>query len=396
MIVEEGRRADGRGLKDVRPIEIETNLLPSVHGSCLFTRGETQALVTCTLGNRQDAQMYERITGKGTSYEEFMVHYNFPGFSVGEASRVGPPGRRELGHGNLAKRALEPSLDKTQLDMIVRLVSEILESNGSSSMATVCGGSLALKAADVPILKLIAGVAMGLVVEGEKEAILTDIMGLEDHDGDMDFKVAGSEDGITALQMDIKLGGVSTELLKDALMQAKDARLHILKIMEEAAQNIEVNEEVLPSSEIFHIEPHKIADIIGQAGKTIREIIEKFEVNVDLDKKKGEVKVTGPSKAKVKAACEHIKEIAKKGAPKKEIPVFETDKPIKGKVKKIVDFGAFVELPGGVDGLLHISKISRGRIAHPSDLLREGQEIEVVVKSQDGHKISLELAKPID
>ncbi|WP_456485561.1 polyribonucleotide nucleotidyltransferase [Hydrogenimonas sp.] len=396
MIVEEGRRADGRGLKDVRPIEIETNLLPSVHGSCLFTRGETQALVTCTLGNRQDAQMYERITGKGTSYEEFMVHYNFPGFSVGEASRVGPPGRRELGHGNLAKRALEPSLDKTRLDMIVRLVSEILESNGSSSMATVCGGSLALKAADVPILKLIAGVAMGLVVEGEKEAILTDIMGLEDHDGDMDFKVAGSEDGITALQMDIKLGGVSTELLKDALMQAKDARLHILKIMEEAAQNIEVNEEVLPSSEIFHIEPHKIADIIGQAGKTIREIIEKFEVNVDLDKKKGEVKVTGPSKAKVKAACEHIKEIAKKGAPKKEIPVFETDKPIKGKVKKIVDFGAFVELPGGVDGLLHISKISRGRIAHPSDLLREGQEIEVVVKSQDGHKISLELAKPID
>ncbi len=396
MIVEEGRRADGRGLKDVRPIEIETNLLPSVHGSCLFTRGETQALVTCTLGNRQDAQMYERITGKGTSYEEFMVHYNFPGFSVGEASRVGPPGRRELGHGNLAKRALEPSLDKTQLDMIVRLVSEILESNGSSSMATVCGGSLALKAADVPILKLIAGVAMGLVVEGEKEAILTDIMGLEDHDGDMDFKVAGSEDGITALQMDIKLGGVSTELLKDALMQAKDARLHILKIMEEAAQNIEVNEEVLPSSEIFHIEPHKIVDIIGQAGKTIREIIEKFEVNIDLDKKKGEVKVTGPSKAKVKAACDHIKGIAKKGAPKKEMPVFEIDKPIKGKVKKIVDFGAFVELPGGVDGLLHISKISRGRIGHPSDLLHEGQEIEVVVKSQDGHKISLELANPID
>ncbi len=396
MIVDEGRRADGRGLKDVRPITIETNLLPSVHGSCLFTRGETQALVTCTLGNRQDAQMYERITGKSASYEEFMVHYNFPGFSVGEASRVGPPGRRELGHGNLAKRALEPSLDKTQLDMIVRLVSEILESNGSSSMATVCGGSLALKAADVPVLKLIAGVAMGLVVEGEKEAILTDIMGLEDHDGDMDFKVAGSEDGITALQMDIKLGGVSTRLLKDALMQAKEARHHILKIMEEAAEKIEVNEEVLPSAEIFHIEPHKIVDVIGQAGKTIKEIIEKFEVNVDLDRKKGEVKVTGPSKAKVKAACDHIKQIAEKGAPKKAMPVFEIGKPIKGKVKKIVDFGAFVELPGGVDGLLHISKISRGRIGHPSDLLHEGQELEVVVKSQEGHKISLELAKPID
>jgi len=195
MILEEGKRADGRGLKDVRPISIETNLLPSVHGSCLFTRGETQALVTCTLGNRQDAQMFERITGKNASYEEFMVHYNFPGFSVGEASRIGPPGRRELGHGNLAKRALEPALDKTQLDAIVRLVSEILESNGSSSMATVCGGSLALKAADVPVLKLIAGVAMGLVTEGDKYAILTDIMGLEDHDGDMDFKVAGSKDG---------------------------------------------------------------------------------------------------------------------------------------------------------------------------------------------------------
>ncbi|WP_300363453.1 polyribonucleotide nucleotidyltransferase [Hydrogenimonas sp.] len=396
MILEEGKRADGRTPKEVRPISIETNLLPSVHGSCLFTRGETQALVTCTLGSRQDAQMFERITGKSASYEEFMVHYNFPGFSVGEASRIGPPGRRELGHGNLAKRALEPSLDKTELDAIVRLVSEILESNGSSSMATVCGGSLALKAADVPVLKLIAGVAMGLVMEGDKYAILTDIMGLEDHDGDMDFKVAGSEDGITALQMDIKLGGISLDLLKEALEQAKEARLHILKIMEEAAEKIEVNEEVLPSTEIFHIEPHKIVDIIGQAGKTIREIIEKFEVSVDLDKKQGEVKVTGPSKAKVKAACDHIRSIAEGSRPKREMPQFEIDKPIKGKVKKLVDFGAFVELPGGVDGLLHISKISRGRISHPSDLLHEGQEIEVVVKSQKGHKISLELAEPID
>ncbi|WP_300368138.1 polyribonucleotide nucleotidyltransferase [Hydrogenimonas sp.] len=396
MILEEGRRADGRSPKDVRPITIETNLLPSVHGSCLFTRGETQALVTCTLGNRQDAQMFERITGKSASYEEFMVHYNFPGFSVGEASRIGPPGRRELGHGNLAKRALEPTLDKTELDAIIRLVSEILESNGSSSMATVCGGSLALKAAAVPVLKLVAGVAMGLVMEDDKYAILTDIMGLEDHDGDMDFKVAGSEDGITALQMDIKLGGISLDLLKEALEQAKEARLHILGIMDEAAKAIEVNEEVLPSSEVFHVSPHKIVDIIGQAGKTIREIIEKFEVNIDLDKKQGEVKVTGPSKAKVKAACDHIKGIVEGGGAKKEIPQFEIDKPMMGKVKKLVDFGAFVELPGGVDGLLHISKISRGRIAHPSDLLHEGQEIEVVVKSQKGHKISLELAKPLD
>ncbi|WP_457594134.1 polyribonucleotide nucleotidyltransferase [Hydrogenimonas sp.] len=396
MILEEGKRADGRGLKDVRPISIETNLLPSVHGSCLFTRGETQALVTCTLGSRQDAQMFERITGKSASYEEFMVHYNFPGFSVGEASRIGPPGRRELGHGNLAKRALEPTLDKTQLDSIVRLVSEILESNGSSSMATVCGGSLALKAADVPVLKLVAGVAMGLVTERERYAILTDIMGLEDHDGDMDFKVAGTEEGITALQMDIKLGGISHALLKEALEQAKEARMHILGIMEEAAKKIEVNEEVLPSSEVFHVEPHKIVDIIGQAGKTIKEIIEKFEVSVDLDRKQGEVRVAGPSKAKVKAACDHIKGLTEGGGAKKEIPQFEIDKPLKGKVKKLVDFGAFVELPGGVDGLLHISKIARRRIGHPSEVLHEGQEIEVVVKSQQGHKISLELVKPID
>jgi len=394
MIIEEGRRADGRGLKDVRPISIETNILPSVHGSCLFIRGETQALVTCTLGNSQDAQMFERITGKSANYEEFMVHYNFPGFSVGEASRIGPPSRRELGHGNLAKRALEPSLDKTKLDYIIRLVSEILESNGSSSMATVCGGSLALKAANVPIQKLIAGVAMGLIVEGDRYAILTDIMGLEDHDGDMDFKVAGSKDGITALQMDIKLGGISLTLLKEALKQAREARLHILDIMEEASSKIEINELILPSIEVFQVEPHKIADIIGQAGKTIREIIEMFEVSIDLDKKEGEVKVSGSNKAKVKAACEHIKGIVQD--ENREIPQFELNKPIVGKVKKLVDFGAFIELPGGLDGLLHISKISRGRIDHPSDLLSEGQEVEVIVKSQKGYKLELALTRPLD
>ncbi len=255
---------------------------------------------------------------------------------------------------------------------------------------------MALKAADVPVLKLIAGVAMGLVAEGGKYAILTDIMGLEDHDGDMDFKVAGSEDGITALQMDIKLGGISLDLLKEALDQARDARLYILGKMEEAAAEIEVNEEVLPSSEVFHVEPHKIVDIIGQAGKTIKEIIEKFEVSVDLDRKEGEVRVAGPSKAKVKAACDHIKSLTEGGGAKKEIPQFEIDKPLKGRVKKLVDFGAFIELPGGVDGLLHISKISRRRIGHPSEVLHEGQEIEVVVKSQKGHKIELALAEAID
>jgi polyribonucleotide nucleotidyltransferase len=262
-------------------------------------------------------------------------------------------------------------------------------------MATVCGGSLALKAADLPVLKLVAGIAMGLVSEEGRHAILTDIMGLEDHDGDMDFKVAGTRDGITALQMDIKLGGIGLDLLREALEQAKKGRLHILDLMEEAASKIEINDAVLPGSEEFHVDPHKIVDIIGQAGKTIKEIIEMFEVNVDLDRKEGAVKVSGPDKAKVKAACDHIKKIAQHGAPRKEIPTFTPGQVIKGRVKKLVDFGAFVELADGVDGLLHISKISRRRIDHPSDVLQEGQEIEVVVKSQQGRKVSLELKEPL-
>jgi polyribonucleotide nucleotidyltransferase len=213
MILEKGVRADGRGLDEVRPITIETNILPSVHGSCLFTRGQTQALVTATLGDKKDAQMFELITDKNTQSENFMVHYNFPGYSVGEAKFIGAPGRRELGHGNLAKRALEPVLP-LGYDGTIRLVSEVLESNGSSSMATICGGALALRAAEVEMVELVAGIAMGLVTDGQKYAVLTDIMGLEDHDGDMDFKVAGTRKGITALQMDIKLGGIDLSISK--------------------------------------------------------------------------------------------------------------------------------------------------------------------------------------
>lgn len=392
MILNEGVRADGRGLKDVRPISIETNLLPSAHGSCLFTRGETQALVACTIGEKTDAQMFEMLTSRGPEYEHFMVHYNFPPFSVGEARPIGPPGRRELGHGNLARRALEPVVDVTE-DKTIRLVSEILESNGSSSMATVCGGALAMRAADIELVDLVAGVAMGLVIEGERYAILTDIMGLEDHDGDMDFKVAGTHNGVTAMQMDIKLGGIKQNILKEALLQAKEARLYILDIMKKAEEEIEVNEENLPTSLTITVNPSKIAEIIGQAGKTIKEIIEKFEVSIDIDREKGRVKVTGKNKPKVVAACEFIENITSK--PAKEPVKFKEGEILRGKVKRITNFGAFVELPGGVDGLLHISKLSSGRVDRVEDVVNVGDEVEVEVLSQKGHKIELALRQVV-
>ncbi|EFC32408.1 polyribonucleotide nucleotidyltransferase [Campylobacter jejuni subsp. jejuni 414] len=364
QILDKGKRADGRSLNEVRPISIETNILPNAHGSCLFTRGQTQALVVATLGGENDAQMIDLLTEKNPINERFMVNYNFPGFSVGEASPIKAPGRRELGHGNLAKRALYPSVDENY-PYVIRLVSEILESNGSSSMATVCGGSLALKAAGVPSLKLVAGVAMGLIFEDNKHAILTDIMGLEDHDGDMDFKVAGSKDGVTALQMDIKLGGIDQETLKQALYQAKEGRIHILNIMEEAAKEIVVNEEVLPKLELFSVDPSKIVDIIGQAGKTIKEIIEKFGVSIDLDREKGEVKIAGNQNEQIKAAKDYIINItsSQKGTKKnsKDISGFELGQEFQGIVKKIAPFGAFVELKNGVDGLLHNSKIKKSQ-----------------------------------
>jgi polyribonucleotide nucleotidyltransferase len=385
QILNERVRADGRALNEVRQISIDTNVLPNAHSSCLFTRGQTQALVVLTMGGPKDAQMFETLTEDGTQNENFMVHYNFPGFSVGEPSPITGVKRRELGHGNLAKRALEPIVELN--GDTIRLVSEILESNGSSSMATVCGGYMALKAADIETSDTIAGIAMGMVSDGEKYAILSDIMGLEDHDGDMDFKVTGSKDGITAMQMDIKLGGISLDVLKEALYQAKDGRSHIIDIMIEAEKEIEFNDGVLPSTDIFHIDPSFIGDVIGQAGKTIREIIEKFEVAIDIDKKDGKVKVTGTSKSSVNNAKEHIHGIVNKPKVKKiNYAVGET---YIGIVKKIVDFGAFIELPDGSDGLLHISKVSEHRVEKVSDVLSEGDEIEVEILEFKGNKISL-------
>ncbi|HIP61608.1 MAG TPA: polyribonucleotide nucleotidyltransferase, partial [Sulfurovum sp.] len=357
LILDKNIRADGRALDEVRPIDIEVNLLPSVHGSCLFTRGQTQALVTATLGDNKDSQQYELITSKNSLYENFMVHYNFPGYSVGEARFIGAPGRRELGHGNLAKRALAPTID-VRHDGTIRLVSEILESNGSSSMATVCGGSLALRAAEIDTQKLVSGIAMGLVTDGDRYAVLSDIMGLEDHDGDMDFKITGTADGITAMQMDIKLGGIDLKVLQDALSQAKDGRLHILDIMETAARQIEPS-GALPSIEFFNIDPSKIVDIIGKAGATIREIIEQFGVTIDFDRDKGGVKVAGDDKSQVSAAKDHITAIA--SAPVKKQMQYNIGETYNGKVKKIVDFGLFVEMPDGFDALLHISKVAKER-----------------------------------
>jgi polyribonucleotide nucleotidyltransferase len=393
MIVNDKVRADGRGLKDVRPISIETNILPSTHSSCLFTRGETQALVIGTIAGPKDGQMYEVLTDKSTSMERFMVHYNFPGFSVGEAKPMFGVGRRELGHGNLAKKALEATIDD-DYNETVRLVSEILESNGSSSMATVCGGSLALKAAGVPVSNLVAGVAMGMVVEGDKYSVLTDIMGLEDHDGDMDFKVAGTKNGITALQMDIKLGGIELSVLKEALLQAKEGREHILTLMEDAATDI-VPSDALPLVEQFAIDPSKVMVIIGKAGATIKEIIEKFSVSIDLDRDSGKVKVSGEKKQNVLDACEHIKTISNNAASKKESKevnfekLYQENEMLIGKVERVVDFGAFILLPKGGEGLLHISKISKERVNNVSDILSVGQEIEVKVLKVKKDRIEL-------
>ena len=390
QILDDNVRADGRKLTEVRPIRIETNILPSAHASALFTRGQTQALVVLTLGGAKDAQMYEGLTDKGSQNEGFMVHYNFPGFSVGEPSPIGAPRRRELGHGNLAKRALEGSTVRN--GQTIRLVSEILESNGSSSMATICGGYMALRAGDIDVCEPIAGVAMGMIQEGNRHAILSDIMGLEDHDGDLDFKVAGSKEGITAMQMDIKLGGIHLDVLREALYQAKAARAHIIDIMMASELHIELNEGTLPSTDLFNIPSTSIVDVIGQAGKTIREIIEKFEVSIDIDKKTGSVKLTGKNREGIKGARAHIMDIvgSSESSPKVEYKVGDV---VEGKVKKIVDFGAFIELPGGVDGLIHISKLSDSHISRVSDVVSEGDSIKVEIVEFKGTKIGLARSK---
>ena len=385
LILEKAVRADGRALNEIRPIDIETNILPSVHGSCLFTRGQTQALVTATLGDAKASQSYDLIGSKNAQYETFMVHYNFPGFSVGEAKPARAPGRRELGHGNLGKRGLEPTLDLKH-DGTVRLVSEILESNGSSSMATVCGGALALKAAEVETSKLVAGIAMGLVTDGTKHCVLSDIMGLEDHDGDMDFKITGTADGITAMQMDIKLGGIEAGVLKEALYQAKEGRLHILNIMEKALEEMPPS-AALPSTTTFDIDASHIPAIIGKGGGTIREIIEEFSVSIDIDRDNNRVTITGSSKEDVAGAKDFIDNIT--SAPVKKQMVYEVNKQYAGKIKKIVEFGMFIEMPDGFDALLHISKVAKERVNNLEERYNVGDDIDIIVLEQKGKKVEL-------
>ncbi len=384
-ILEQGVRVDSRGVDDVRQINIETNTLPSVHGSALFTRGETQVLAALTLGDDKDAQLFERLTDNRPQSERFMLHYNFPAFSVGEAKPIGAPSRRELGHGNLAKKALLSVVDMEH-DGTIRIVAEVLQSNGSSSMASVCAGSLALECAKIKCTDLVAGVAMGLVKKGEEYAILTDIMGVEDYFGDMDFKVAGTKNGITAMQMDAKPGGISLQILKESLKKANIALGGILEKMDDAKSQIK-RSQALPITELFHIDPSRIGEIIGKAGSTIREIIERFEVSIDLDKKVGKVKVSGSHDNKVQAAKDHIKKIA--STPKPQPVTYEKGKIYSGVVKKVVDFGVFVQMPDGFDALLHISKISKDRIENLRELYSEGDEVEVVVLEQNGDKVEL-------
>ncbi|WP_219032471.1 polyribonucleotide nucleotidyltransferase [Helicobacter pylori] len=382
MIIKDKIRPDKRALEEVRSILIESDLLPMAHSSILFTRGQTQSLVVGVLGTDNDAQTHESLEHKAPIKERFMFHYNFPPFCVGEASSIGATSRRELGHGNLAKRALETSIKNKE--QVIRLVSEILESNGSSSMASVCAGSLALYASGVEIYDLVAGVAMGMVSEGQNHAILSDISGLEDAEGDMDFKIAGNLEGITAMQMDTKMSGIQLEVLYQALLQAKKAREHILKIMHEAKEKIVINFSHLPATEIFNVAPDKIVEIIGQGGRVIREIVEKFEVKIDLNKPSGEVKIMG-NKERVLKTKEFILNYLH--SLDQELEQYAIDEVLEAQVKRIVDFGAFLSLPKGGEGLLRKQNMDRCQV-----VLKEGDSIRCRVISFNKGKIALDLA----
>jgi polyribonucleotide nucleotidyltransferase len=366
-VVRNGRRIDGRALDQIRPIVSEVGILPRTHGSSLFTRGETQALVVTTLGTGDDEQFVDAL--HGTSKQNFMLHYNFPPYSVGEAGRVGPPGRREIGHGKLAWRALQAVLPApTDFPYTVRLVSEITESNGSSSMASVCGGSLSMMDAGVPLKAAVAGVAMGLVLEDDGAfAVLSDILGDEDHLGDMDFKVAGTEAGITSLQMDIKVAGITPAIMKQALEQAKAGRLHILAEMNKALTAPSGFSEYAPKIETMNIPVDKIREVIGSGGKVIREIVETSGAKVDINDD-GVIKIASSDADAIKRAYDMIYSIVAEP---------EEGKIYRGKVVKLVDFGAFVNFFGKRDGLVHVSQIENRRLNHPSDVLKEGQEVWV-------------------
>ncbi|NDR56260.1 polyribonucleotide nucleotidyltransferase [Aliiruegeria sabulilitoris] len=382
-VVKNGKRIDGRSTTQVRPINVETGLLPRTHGSALFTRGETQGLVVTTLGTGEDEQIIDALHGNFRS--NFLLHYNFPPYSVGEVGRVSGPGRREIGHGKLAWRALQAVLPApTDFPYTIRIVSEITESNGSSSMASVCGGSLSMMDAGVPLKSAVAGVAMGLVLEEDGSyAILTDILGDEDHLGDMDFKVAGTENGITSLQMDIKVAGITPEIMKNALAQAKDGRMHILGEMGKAlsAGRQEFSAHA-PRIETMQVPTDKIREVIGSGGKVIREIVEVSGAKVDINDD-GVIKIASPNAEAIQKAYDMIYSIVAEP---------EEGKIYKGKVVKIVDFGAFVNFFGKRDGLVHVSQIENRRLNHPSDVLKEGQEVWVkLLGFDDRGKVKLSM-----
>ena len=372
-ILTDGSRIDGRKTDEVRPIEAMVGFLPRAHGSALFTRGETQSIVTTTLGTKDSEQMIDGL--EGLSYSNFMLHYNFPPYSVGEVGRFGAPGRREIGHGKLAWRALHPVLpEPDDFPYTIRVLSDITESNGSSSMATVCGGSLAMMDAGVPLKRPVSGIAMGLILEGDDYAILSDILGDEDHLGDMDFKVAGTENGITSLQMDIKVAGITKEIMSDALDQAKGGRAHILAEMDKALSSVRTEmSEHAPRIETMQINKEKIRDVIGTGGKVIREIVAETGAKVDIDDE-GLIKVSSSDKSQIAAAIKWIEGITEEA---------EVGKVYDGKVVNLVDFGAFVNFMGGKDGLVHVSEIKNERVEKVSDELSEGQEVKVKVLEID-------------
>ncbi len=383
-ILKSKKRIDGRGLSDVRPIKCEVGILPRVHGSALFTRGETQALVTTTLGTTDDEQRIESL--EGLRRERFMLHYNFPPFSVGETGRIGT-GRREVGHGKLAWRALNSSLPKKEnFPYTLRIVSEITESNGSSSMATVCGSSLALMDAAVPIAEPVAGIAMGLIKEKDKFSILSDILGDEDHLGDMDFKVAGTKDGITSLQMDIKITGITFDIMEQALAQAKEGRVHILSEMNKTLKSSrkEVGKHT-PKMQTVKVDKKDIATVIGKGGATIREIVEKSGAKVDV-KDTGEVTVAAANEETRKIAVQMINDLVAKP---------EVGKTYKGKVVKIMEFGAFVNFLGKQDGLVHISQLAAKRVQKVTDVVKEGDEVSVKVIGFDRGKVKLSIKEAV-
>ncbi|BFN02741.1 polyribonucleotide nucleotidyltransferase [Moraxella sp. K23] len=366
-------RIDGRDLQTVRALDIQVGVLPYTHGSALFTRGETQALVTTTLGNSRDVNMIDTLAG--TKQDHFMLHYNFPSYSVGETGRDSGPKRREIGHGRLARRGVQAMLpDSDRFPYVIRIVSDITESNGSSSMASVCGASLALMDAGVPLKAPVAGIAMGLVKEGERFAVLSDILGDEDHLGDMDFKVAGSANGVTALQMDIKIEGITPEIMEKALHQAHAGRIHILNAMNEviSTSRKEINAHA-PNFAVIDIDPEKIRDVIGKGGATIRQLTEETGAVIDIDDN-GTIRIFGENKAATKAAIAKIEAITAE---------VEVGKTYTGKVARIVEFGAFVNVLPNTDGLVHISQISDARIENVNDVLKEGQTVNVLVQDID-------------